>query len=120
MKYSQELVEWLASGQRGISSDTIVETITGLKATGSYGKCEPQDSGDFWRCEKLLRKVPELRQQLYKMGSVSEGWRKLVLRWDEIVASLEAEVPTAFTRSNIWDKTPKTYKIIQECIRGEK
>lgn len=52
MNIPESAREWLRSGERGISSETIFSTITGLELNqcGSH----PLDPADFRRCSLLL------------------------------------------------------------------
>ena len=86
----EPLVLWLASGERGISSATIVQTITGIKTTEMRNFCgyHPLDPSDFRRCSLLLRQVPALRPHLHLMSAVSPVWTRLVACWDELEGML--------------------------------
>ncbi|AGY47179.1 hypothetical protein CN1A_70 [Clavibacter phage CN1A] len=90
---------WLATGERGISSEAIVTQLSGVPIGRDYGfGTQPHDPSDFRRCELLLRMVPEARPHLERMRLVSPEWNALVEHWDTIVKLAEAENPTAFTR----------------------
>ncbi|MEV0247929.1 hypothetical protein AB0H76_15155 [Nocardia sp. NPDC050712] len=82
--------DWLESGSRGLSSNAIVRALTGHSALPGKrvfaGTDAPGDAGDFWRCEELLRAVPEAREHLAVMAHVSPEWAALVPAWDELVA----------------------------------
>lgn len=81
--------KWLASGERGISSNTMLEVITGISATsGAFGRCEPCDPDDFKRCWKLLNAVPELREEFPILANESDVWKALVDNWDELAAMM--------------------------------
>jgi hypothetical protein len=91
------LVEWLAFGERGVSSNTIVQTLTGIPAATDGWLDHPMDPGDFRRCELLLRQVPTLRPLMPAMGARSRQWAALVAHWDELVQLCEADLPGIFT-----------------------
>ncbi|WP_330253086.1 hypothetical protein OG874_00275 [Nocardia sp. NBC_00565] len=80
---------WLNHGDRGLSSNMIVAVITGV--TDLPGKRVqaslhlPGDAGDFWRCENLLRAVPNAREHLDLVAAESPEWAALVEHWDELV-----------------------------------
>lgn len=90
---SEAATKWLAGGERGVSSNTIFEVLTGIKATNDRGRCHPWDPADFRRCELLLEQVPELRGQFHRMSGVSPQWEALVEAWYRIVAALNNEDP---------------------------
>lgn len=86
--------EWLANGKRGLSSEAIVEHLTGIPVGGrAYaprrGRLDhPCDAGDLRRCVELLDRVPEARESLDKMRTASAAWAVLVDHWDELESLL--------------------------------
>ena len=54
-------IEWLMSGDTGISSETICAVMTGSKKGGVFGADIPHDVADFGRCYRLLKNFPEWR-----------------------------------------------------------
>lgn len=86
---SNEATKWLASGERGISSNTLFSVLTGVDAKSDWGMGHPHDPADFRRCRLLLEQVPELRPMLPKMCDVSPVWAALVARWAEISACID-------------------------------
>lgn len=87
---------WLANGDRGLSSNTIFQVITGITCVDEEwhnADIPPADAWDFIRCEKLLTQVPEFREQLHQLQPVSEQWNVLVEHWHILVATLTAEQP---------------------------
>lgn len=90
---SQALAAWLASGERGTSSNFMVQHLTGVPATSrhfNYG--HPHDGDDLRRCMLLLEAVPELVPLLPKMATASPAWAALVPHWDELVGILKREL----------------------------
>lgn len=90
---------WLASGERGISSEAIVSQLTRQQVGSSYrGDDHPYDPSDFRRCELLLRQCPLARLVFpAEMPKRSRPWAALVAVWDELVTLIESEVPDAFS-----------------------
>lgn len=113
---SQAAAKWLVVGERGVSSNTIMSVLSGLLIQTMYHN-HPHDPDDFKRCEKLLREVPELREQLPLMADVSLVWARLVERWDEIVTSLEKEIPGIF--DGHYGSAPITYQLMRKIIDGK-
>lgn len=109
---------WLATGERGLSSEEIVSTLTGVRTNISRPGIEPADPGDFRRCELLLREVPAARAHLQHMRQVSPGWEGLVDAWDELVALGEEEVPGIFTRVRRMGRAPRLYARMREIRDG--
>jgi hypothetical protein len=103
------LVRWLASGERGISSNTIVQHLTGLKTMRDGYMSHPYDPDDLSRCRKLLEAVPLLKLMLPGMATCSPEWAALVARWDELCSLMDEEAPR-------WNEgigsAPKTYELM--------
>lgn len=93
---SIEATKWLASGERGISSNTLFTVLTGVDALRNWGMDHPHDPADFRRCRLLLEQVPELRPLLPKMSQVSAVWAALVARWDDICACMDNRPSEAY------------------------
>lgn len=110
--HREALIDWLANGERGISSDTLVHYLTGQ--TRPRSKDHPHDPGDFRRCELLLRQVPSLRIVLPRMSRVSPTWAALVDNWDRIVSLMEDEAPGCFGPEP-GGEAPQAYALIHEC-----
>lgn len=79
---SKSVNNWLKTGERGTSSETIVEVLTGLNLTGGH-RSHPHDSADFRRCVLLLAQVPDFKPRMHEMSAVSPMWAALVECWDE-------------------------------------
>lgn len=109
---NQGLVQWLANGKRGISSNTIATRLSGIDCLGTYAngvprnESYPRDPSDFIKCQKLLKAVPGFRNRLDEMKSVSKEWAILVNHWSEIEGLIESDFretngkrcPTAYSR----------------------
>ena len=113
---SPDAAAWLASGERGVSSNTMFEYLTGVKATRGWGRSHPHDPGDFRRCRLLLERVPELVPLLPRMAEVSPVWAALVAGWDSLCATMDAECP--YWRTGRGGSAPKTYEMMR-AIRKE-
>ena len=111
MVITNGMIDWLANGQRGASSETIFTHLTGVEA-GSF-RDHPHDSSDFMRCEKLLIQCPELRKELARMADLGPVWTRLVADWGMIVALVNEENPDWMTKSG---RAPKAYKHIRGII----
>lgn len=111
---SPEATAWLAGGERGVSSNTIFEHLTGISAVGEWGGSYPRDPDDFRRCRLLLERVPELVPLLPRMAEVSPVWAALVAGWDSLCATMDAECPNWRSGRG---SAPKTYKMMQKIIK---
>lgn len=91
--YQQRLRWWLANGKRGISSNTMLQVITGVSALRG-APSHPWDPADFNRCHLLLQVLPELREGFPKLAATSTAWKNLLAHWDELTVMLEENVNT--------------------------
>lgn len=113
MNLSDEMVRWLASGERGVSSNTIFTHLTAVNAMGRWPHMShPLDPDDLTRCVKLLEMCPELRIAFPQMVDLSPQWAALVSCWDELVSILDREVQG--WRSGKRGSAPKTYAKMKE------
>ena len=91
---SEEAVAWLAAGERGMSSDSIFQHVTGVQTSKYEGHLPswPHDCGDLRRCRELLAQVPEIEPLFReKMASASPEWAALMPIWDELCALDDAK-----------------------------
>jgi hypothetical protein len=85
-KLTPEMVKWLDKGERGVSSETIFETLTGheLCVPSRFGYLTPTDAFDFIRCHKLLQEIPEFRVRIREVGQKHPHWKPLTDNWIEL------------------------------------
>ncbi len=92
MQITPNINEWLASGERGISSEAIVSHLTGINIVAKHWfSTHPSDPGDLRRCALLIEAAPEIKSELPRMAEVSEVWKRLVGEWDNLVEMLHKE-----------------------------
>lgn len=107
---------WLASGERGLSSEAIVAHLTG-KRVGSHGRGDhPYDADDFRRCVLVLEHVSIARLTLHRMADVSPEWAALVSEWDSLEQQLRNELDDDLSRHSR-KPAPKTSARIREILR---
>lgn len=103
---NENVKKWLRTGERGVSSETIVSIIEDIPIAKYYS--HPFDVADWLRCERLLIMVPEYRSKLCKLSDLSEEWRLFVLAWDNIKKVFHDEEV-----GNKDGNCPKTYQVIK-------
>ncbi len=108
-------LHWLDNGRVGLSSATMCATLFPQltkhhkfnNKIDDYGNVEinwPHDNSDFERCVKFLEAVPEARNRLNELKSVSKEWSNLVEKWDNIEKMIN-------------DKNlSESYELIKECL----
>ena len=72
---------WYANEERGMSSETMYNCFLNQPQNRI---CHPHDPGDFKRCWKLLEAIPEWKNDLHKLKSLSPAWSNLVDNWDKL------------------------------------
>lgn len=115
---SDGLETWLARGERGISSETMVEKLEGMPRgtlVGRWGWKHPLDPADLRRCLLLLRAVPSYRERLGELAEISWQWAALVGAWAELEALLIEELGPDLG----YGKAPKTYDRMHELCPWE-
>jgi len=99
---------WLQSHDTGTSSKAICAYMLGGAKANKHDY--PYDPSDLGRCLRLLDKVPEWKPRIKEMAQFGPVWSALVDRWDEIAASMEAEVGINWEKGR---SAPKTYALMR-------
>ena len=104
---------WMASGERGLSSEAIAITTLGAYPTGQTAAW-PLDPSDLRRCLLLLDEVPEAREQGVEVLAMrSPQWAALADRWDVLAETLRAEIGADIPPRGT---APKTYALMREVL----
>lgn len=106
-----KILEWFATGQVGLSSKSMALAVLEMPQDLEWGANHPLDPDDLNRCLLLLEAVPEIRQHMGKIAALSETWRKLVERWDEVEQCFLDEVGLNWSKAR---RAPKTYELMKE------
>lgn len=78
-------LNWITSGDTGISSTTIWAVMMGAEINPrSWHFGHPHDPDDFSRCHALLELIPEWRPRLREVADVFPSWSGLVDEWDTL------------------------------------
>lgn len=113
MKWHKKIIEWLATNETGMSSETIAFAALGSpREITSY----PHDPADLRRCIVLLDKVPEAAQVLPNLASTSPEWEGLVRNWPTLTKMLRVEIGDDLPCYG-WS-APKTYKAMKRAMSG--
>ena len=107
------IAAWLASEERGTSSEAIAFTTLGAYVTGRRAAW-PLDSTDLRRCLQLIQEVPEAREQgLRVLAERHPEWAALESIWDRLSATLRSEIGDVFSTRR---SAPKTYELLKEAL----
>lgn len=105
---------WLASGDTGTSSLTMLAVISGnevvaamIRGRGAFDN-HPHDPADLGRCIRLLDLDVTLRNNIAVMRNISPEWAAMVDHWDEL-ESLYREEETS-------GKAPNCYARMRELL----
>jgi len=109
---SEQAIAWLASGERGTSSNTIFTHLSGVNAMDKWGGRHPGDPADFRRCRLLLNQVPEFQARIGELRKISPVWDRLVSNWADLCDTMDQEFPA--WREGGYGSCPKTFKLMQE------
>ena len=72
-------LEWMMSGDTGISSTTIMHVMEGTRAPDWVDV--PHDPADFGRCYRLLEAFPQYAARLPEVAEKYPAWVGLVREW---------------------------------------
>jgi hypothetical protein len=117
-----EAIRWLANGHRGISSETLMSAMYGIKV-GSSHRDAPHDPSDFRRCRLMVDGIPGARELLASLVDVRAGaysrtaLLKTIEHWDVLCGVMDAEVGDW---KNPWGKSaPRLYDAMQLLVWRE-
>lgn len=102
----ESFADWGHCEDTGLSSESIWKATVGLVSDPSY----PHDPSDFGRCYRLIQRFPQAMDGVRALAERCSVWRRLLGRWDELVALYEEEAPSG--------EAPKLYALMQALERG--
>lgn len=114
--FEQKIVNWLANGETGISSEAIAFMMLGIVPGRSMAPCDPSD---FKRCLKLIIEVPEIRPRLNEMKVLSKDWERLIDNWEEVERSFMEEVEEWLTNDFSQKRATKTYNLMKKIYEDQ-
>ena len=107
-----KILNWFANGKVGISSKTMACAAAGIEFDSNFPLYTPSDPDDFNRCLLLLEQVPEIRDNFDKIAAISEGWKRLIARWNEVEDLFLAEAGLDWCNNHTARKTYRLMKSI--------
>lgn len=115
----QSVLDWIGRGERGLSSESMVEHLYGLPLRDGvwrrHGLDYPSDPADLRRCLLLLQASPETRARLPEMATASRVWKRLVDRWSELERLFLEEAGPNGLHGLHWS-APRTYAAMRQAI----
>lgn len=97
-RMDMKAAQWIVGGDVGASSRAIWGHMMGAtlkNAAFDY----PSDCGDFGRCYRLLKLIPEWRPRVLEMARYGKVWAALAVSWDELERLYEHD---AIPAKNQW------------------
>ena len=91
---TQKAMYWRNNGRVGLSSLTLWLHLLDVRHPESGrvdGNAAPYDWDDFRRCYLLLEAVPEWKDKLVIMKSVSPIWSNLIDNWQDLTSLYKQE-----------------------------
>lgn len=105
---------WWNNGERGMSSEAMWRCF--MNGVNSHSPAaHPSDPDDFGRCYRLLKVVPEWKNELHKLKALSPVWDRLIDNWHNLNEMFEQN-----ERENwVNYKEIGMYEFMQEIIGEE-
>jgi hypothetical protein len=89
--------EWPLNHDMGVSSATMWAVLSGRPFPMPHSTPSvPGDAGDFGRCYRLLKVMPEWTARLSEVATAYPAWAPIVGAWSELTKLFEAEDWTGF------------------------
>ena len=89
------LQAWLASDDRGLSSDWMAHIMFGVPNSRPWGDgAYPHDPSDFGRCYRFLEAVPGARSRLDMMRDSGRIWNAYITHWKMLETLYLEELPS--------------------------
>ncbi len=82
----QKAMWWIQNGHVGMSSKTMWLHFMGQKIDRPN---HPYDPDDFSRCYKLLEAVPEWKERILELSTLSTAWKNLAENWAKLTEMYE-------------------------------
>ncbi len=114
----QSVVNWMATGERGLSSESIVEYLYGFPVLEGHWRRfaphSPLDPSDLRRCLLLLADSPETTARFPRMRDANAEWARLVDAWADLKRQFLEEIGTLRGPAN-WS-APLTYAAMKRVL----
>jgi hypothetical protein len=113
----KRLTHWFLYGEVGTSSREMARAIFADGTTSAWSS-PPCDPSDFRRCALFVEAVGNLSlEEWQKIAAISDAWKRLVVRWSEMMALLEEECP-GWRCPHPSGLLPKLYALMKEICDG--
>ena len=106
-----KILVWFASGRVGASSKAMACCLIDSETDRSH----PFDPDDLNRCLLFLEAVPEARQHMDKLRTMSVTWDMLIENWEQIEQCFLAEVGLNWCKAK---RAPKTYELMDKIQKA--
>lgn len=117
--------DWLRWGRcRGLAPEALL--LAALAGTASRpgdhcGRSLPACRSELYACLRLTHDLPWTRRGLEPLAAAWPAWRALRSHWDEMAATLAAEVGPSWPeidrgRTGWWPDTPRTVELLRRVL----
>jgi hypothetical protein len=89
MNINKNALHWIVSDDVGCSSKTIWSVMMNVEYEDHM---TPLDSGDFGRCYRLIKLMPEWESRLHEVAKKYDDWTPFVENWDIIKTKYESQL----------------------------
>lgn len=115
---SDAALQWLATGERGLSSEAMFTFLHAQDPSIFKDKDfpHPYDPGDLRRCMLMLEQVPELKPKIKMMSYASNSWAALVNVWEVLEEMMDDEAPI-WREPHCGGRAPKTYEFMKNVLK---
>jgi hypothetical protein len=111
---SMGLPDWLASDDTGLSSKYMASVLADPPFRAQVNR--PWDASDFGRCYRLLRAVPELRENFGRLANCPTPWPALHSKWAELERLYEDLLTETWRRSGPNPKHDAFYAVLDPIV----
>lgn len=105
---------WAVTGETGMSSKCIAAVMLGVTPECN---ASPSDPDDFKRCLKLVRAVPAIRDQLWRMNTLGPEWAAIILNWDKIEKQLLEDAPECLEDCCWFYSARNTFDLMKRILK---
>lgn len=114
LEIKADVAVWALGDDTGSSSRALARATCGLSEPAPFA---PIDTGDFGRCRRLIRAVPEAREAVNRLAQTDHIWARLAEIWDEATTAYDEEQANGVIGRWGTRECPRTSALIKAATR---